>query len=39
MGETGGGGGGDGERSNLGPLVDQYLDRDMKSLEQRWNEG
>ena len=27
MGETGGGG--DGERSKLGPLEDQYLDRDI----------
>ena len=32
MGEMGGGGG----RSKL---ADQYLDRDMRSLEQRWNEG
>ena len=40
MGETGGGGGGgDGERSKLCPLADQYLDRDMRSLEQRGNEG
>ena len=31
--------GGDGERSKLGPPVDQYLDRDMRSLEQRGNEG
>ena len=31
---------GGGERSKLGPLADQYLDRDMKSpLEQRGNEG
>ena len=30
-----GGGGGGGERSKLSPpLADQYLDRDMKSLEQ-----
>ena len=40
----GGGGGGEGgrvggERSKLGPLADQYLDRDMRSLEQRGNEG
>ena len=28
-----------GERSKLGPLTDQYLDRDMRSLEQRGNEG
>ena len=28
-----------GERSKLGPLADQYLDRDMKSLDQRWDEG
>ena len=28
-----------GERSKLGPLADQYLDRDMRSLEQRGNEG
>ena len=34
-----GGGGVDGERSKLGPLADQYLDRDMRSLEQRGNEG
>ena len=34
-----GGGGGDRERSKLGPLGDQYLDRDMRSLEQRGNEG
>ena len=40
MGETGrGGGGGDGERGKLGPLADQYLIRDMRSLEQRGNEG
>ena len=37
MGETGDGG--DGERNKLGPLADQYLDRDMRSLEQRGNEG
>ena len=34
MGEKGGG-----KRSKFGPLADQYLDRDMKSLEQRRNEG
>ena len=34
-----GGGGGGGERSKLGPLADQYLDRDMRSLEQRGSEG
>ena len=35
-----GGDGGDGEGSKLGPLADQYLDRDMRSrLEQRENEG
>ena len=34
MGETG-----DGEQSKLGPLADQYLDWDMRSLEQRGNEG
>ena len=38
MGETGGGGGG-GKRSKLGQLADQYLDRDMRSLEQSGNEG
>ena len=30
-----GGDGGDGERSKLGPLADQYLDRDMRSLEEK----
>ena len=25
---------GDGRRDELGPLADQYLDRDIKSLEQ-----
>ena len=35
MGGDGGGGGG----GKLGPLADQYLDRDMRSLEQRGNEG
>ena len=30
---------GGGERGKLGPLADQYLDRDMRSLEQRGNEG
>ena len=45
MGETRGGGGGGGERpggrerSKLGPLADQYFDRDIRSLEQRGNEG
>ena len=29
----------DGERSKLGPLADHYFDRDMRSLEQRGNEG
>ena len=33
------GGGGGGERSKLGPLADQYLDRDMRSLEQRGMRG
>ena len=32
-GRRGGGG------SKLGPLADLYLDRDMRSLEQRGNEG
>ena len=38
MGKTGVGGGGGGG-SKLGPLADLYLDRDMRSLEQRGNEG
>ena len=39
MGKTGWGEGGDGEPSKLGPLADQYLYRDIRSLEQRGNEG
>ena len=35
----GGGRGENGRRDELGPLADQYLDRDIKSLEQKGVRG
>ena len=32
-------GAGNGRRDELGPLADQYLDRDIKSLEQKGSAG